>query len=89
MAKAKTAYVCSDCGAEYPKWQGQCEACGAWNTLSAFVVQPAAKVDANAGRRAGYAGADASRVKPLGDVAPIIDAGGVFEYAKQSGMLAR
>jgi DNA repair protein RadA/Sms len=69
MAKAKTAYVCSDCGAEYPKWQGQCEACGAWNTLSAFVVQPAAKVDANAGRRAGYAGADASRVKPLGDVA--------------------
>jgi 3-isopropylmalate/(R)-2-methylmalate dehydratase small subunit len=29
------------------------------------------------------------QLKPLGDVAPIIDAGGVFEYAKQSGMLAR
>ncbi|HVS72214.1 MAG TPA: 3-isopropylmalate dehydratase [Phycisphaerae bacterium] len=29
------------------------------------------------------------KLKPLGDVAPIIDAGGVFEYAKQSGMLAR
>ena len=28
-------------------------------------------------------------LKPLGDVAPIIEAGGVFEYAKQSGMLAR
>ena len=28
-------------------------------------------------------------LKPLGDVAPIIDAGGVFEYAKQSGMMAR
>jgi 3-isopropylmalate/(R)-2-methylmalate dehydratase small subunit len=28
-------------------------------------------------------------LKPLGDVAPIIDAGGVFEYAKQTGMLAR
>jgi DNA repair protein RadA/Sms len=69
MAKAKTAYVCSDCGAEYPKWQGQCEACGAWNTLSAFVVQPAAKGDAPVVRRAGYAGADASRVKPLGEVA--------------------
>ncbi|HJP98830.1 MAG TPA: DNA repair protein RadA [Rhodanobacteraceae bacterium] len=69
MAKAKTAYVCSDCGAEYPKWQGQCEACGAWNTLSAFVLQPAAKGDANVARRTGYAGAEASRVKPLGDVA--------------------
>ncbi len=28
-------------------------------------------------------------LKPLGDVAPIIEAGGVFEYAKQSGMMAR
>jgi DNA repair protein RadA/Sms len=41
MAKAKTAYVCGDCGAEYPHWQGQWDACGAWFTLSAFVVQPA------------------------------------------------
>jgi DNA repair protein RadA/Sms len=24
---------CSDCGAEFPKWGGRCEACGAWNTL--------------------------------------------------------
>jgi 3-isopropylmalate/(R)-2-methylmalate dehydratase small subunit len=30
-----------------------------------------------------------STLKPLGDVAPIIEAGGVFEYAKQSGMMAR
>ncbi len=29
------------------------------------------------------------KLKPLGDVAPIIDAGGVFEYAKESGMMAR
>lgn len=68
MAKAKTAYVCADCGAEYPKWQGQCEACGAWNTLSAFVVQPA-KEAANASRHAGYAGAEAVKVQPLTAVA--------------------
>ena len=68
MAKAKTAYVCADCGAEYPKWQGQCEACGAWNTLSAFVVQPA-KEAANASRHAGYAGPEAVRVQPLAAVA--------------------
>ena len=33
MAKAKTAYACSDCGGHSPKWQGQCPHCGAWNTL--------------------------------------------------------
>ncbi|SDX36009.1 DNA repair protein RadA [Marinobacter mobilis] len=34
MAKAKTAYVCTDCGADYSKWMGQCTACQAWNTVS-------------------------------------------------------
>ena len=33
MAKARTAYACSDCGGHSPKWQGQCPHCGAWNTL--------------------------------------------------------
>ena len=47
MAKSKTAYVCNQCGAEYTKWQGQCEACGAWNTLSEFIVEPAAKSGAS------------------------------------------
>lgn len=31
--KIKTAYFCSQCGAEHPKWQGQCRECGAWNSL--------------------------------------------------------
>ena len=35
MAKApKTAYVCNDCGAEFSRWQGQCSACKAWNTIT-------------------------------------------------------
>ncbi|HET7932385.1 MAG TPA: DNA repair protein RadA [Rhodanobacteraceae bacterium] len=68
MAKAKTAYVCSDCGAEYPKWQGQCEACGQWNTLSAFVVEPAAKAAAVNPRSTGYAGVDAARVQALAGI---------------------
>ena len=33
MAKAKSRFVCRECGAVYPKWQGQCHECGAWNTL--------------------------------------------------------
>ena len=33
MAKAKQIYSCSACGAQAPKWGGQCTDCGAWNTL--------------------------------------------------------
>lgn len=33
MAKAKTIYVCNTCGGNTPRWQGQCPACQAWNTL--------------------------------------------------------
>lgn len=35
MARPKTAYICSDCGAHSVKWQGQCPECEAWNTLGA------------------------------------------------------
>ncbi len=39
MAKAKTHYVCSECGGIANKWAGQCAACGAWNTLVESVVE--------------------------------------------------
>ncbi len=42
MAKAKTQYTCTECGGSSPKWQGQCPACGAWNTLVETVVEKAA-----------------------------------------------
>jgi DNA repair protein RadA/Sms len=31
--KTKTAFYCSQCGAEHPKWQGQCRECATWNSL--------------------------------------------------------
>jgi len=34
MSKAKTAYVCAECGAHSVKWAGQCPDCSAWNTLA-------------------------------------------------------
>ncbi len=69
MAKAKTAYVCGECGAEHNKWQGQCAECGVWNTLTEFVVQPATK-SAALNPRSGYAGAvDAPKVTKLATVA--------------------
>ena len=39
MPKAKSAYACNECGAQSPKWAGQCPACGAWNALTEVVVQ--------------------------------------------------
>ena len=31
--KSKTAFFCSQCGAQHPRWQGQCRECAGWNTL--------------------------------------------------------
>ena len=33
MAKQRTAYVCSECGYDTPKWVGRCPSCGEWNTF--------------------------------------------------------
>ena len=41
MAKAKTIYSCTECGATSPKWQGQCPGCGVWNTLVETVAESA------------------------------------------------
>lgn len=38
MAKAKRLYGCTECGATFPKWSGQCPDCGAWNTLVETVI---------------------------------------------------
>ena len=40
MAKEKTAYVCSNCGQESPKWIGKCPACGQWNTFKEIKLGP-------------------------------------------------
>jgi len=33
MARAKIQFICQNCGAVSPRWQGRCEACGEWNTM--------------------------------------------------------
>lgn len=42
--KAKTVFVCQECGYESPKWQGQC-VCGAWNSMVEEKVLPASGSD--------------------------------------------
>ena len=42
MAKAKTAYVCDNCGYDSPKWVGRCPSCGQWNSFKEINVSPVA-----------------------------------------------
>ena len=67
MARAKTAFVCNDCGADYRKWQGQCGECGAWNTITEIRLSSTASSTAKRAARAGYAGTTAD-VKLLKDI---------------------
>ncbi len=39
MAKTKTIFYCSNCGAKSPKWIGKCPTCGEWNTYQEEIVQ--------------------------------------------------
>ena len=43
MAKTKSAFVCQNCGSNYPKWTGKCSACGEWNTLIEEVIHKESK----------------------------------------------
>lgn len=67
MAKAKTVYQCTACGARAPKWAGQCADCGAWNSLTEALSASPSASKATA-RFAGYAGDSGARVQTLGDV---------------------
>ena len=64
MAKAKRMYGCTECGATFPKWGGQCGACGTWNTLVETLIE--AGVSQKSGR-AGWAG-DKTQLKTLAQV---------------------
>ncbi|MGY8991942.1 MAG: ATPase domain-containing protein, partial [Rhodospirillales bacterium] len=60
MARSKTTFTCQDCGASFPKWGGQCDACSAWNTLIEEIpVEAAPKgLGAKKGRAINFVGLD-------------------------------
>ena len=64
MAKAKSIYSCTECGAVSPKWQGQCPGCGLWNTLVETVAEASAATSRYAGSGA------ASRPQQLSEIRP-------------------
>jgi DNA repair protein RadA/Sms len=61
MARTLTAYTCTACGFESPRWLGRCTGCGEWNTL---VEEVRERVAANGARPA------RSQPRPLADVEP-------------------
>ena len=67
MAKDKTLYTCTECGATSPRWLGKCPGCGAWNTLLETVAEASGggknRMSAASGQYAGLAQAQA--VMPL------------------------
>ncbi len=56
MAKAKTSFVCSECGGQAPRWQGQCPQCKGWNTLVETVIEAAAPANSRFAALAGTTG---------------------------------
>ncbi|KZY30152.1 DNA repair protein RadA [Oleiphilus sp. HI0081] len=64
MAKSKTAFVCTECGSDLSKWQGQCPDCGQWNTIQEIKL---AKQSKSSSTSLGYAGAK-SEIKALGSI---------------------
>lgn len=62
MAKAKTKFVCSECGYESGGWLGKCPACGSWNTLFEEVV---AKSGSSSGSGSGL---PAAKAIPLNEI---------------------
>ena len=63
MAKARSSYVCRECGHSSLAWAGQCPGCAEWNTLEEVVARPRA-----ASGRARSSGRSAPRPVPLRDV---------------------
>lgn len=90
-AKSTSAFVCNNCGADYRKWQGQCNECGEWNTLSEVRLGPARGT--SSGKRGGFAGVADGAIQKLSEVAldesPRIPTGtGEFDLVLGGGLVA-
>jgi len=64
VARATSRYVCQDCGESFLRWEGQCRACGAWNSLVETVV----RVTPRASRAVGPGPIDGAPAVALADI---------------------
>ncbi len=68
MAKAKTAFVCTECGADYGQWQGQCTSCGQWNTVKEVRLGSASQATKRKASAKGYTGLTENKVRGIQEV---------------------
>ena len=61
-SKVKRLYVCSECGTSFPRWQGQCSGCQAWNTITE--TQPLVRGTT----KTGFAGQTSSEIQYLSEI---------------------
>jgi len=66
--KLKTSYVCTECGANYNQWQGQCTACSEWNVLKEFKVPSSSSTPSMPSSAKGYSGESLNKVQNINDV---------------------
>ncbi|MFL5975949.1 MAG: ATPase domain-containing protein, partial [Solirubrobacterales bacterium] len=65
MARARTSFLCSECGHAEPNWQGRCPGCGAWNTIAEERVARGPTRGARAGAVRALRDVDAVAVRRL------------------------
>lgn len=68
MAKKHISYVCTACGAEYPKWNGMCSRCGKWNTIEEAPPAPAQPVRSPGTSRAVLAAGVSAQTRELAEI---------------------
>ena len=87
MAKSKTVYVCADCGSEYAKWQGQCNDCKAWNTLSSLVVDKGPVATRTGGNIGPLEPPEKLKDVAVGDLPRIVSGTGELDRVLGGGMV--
>ena len=68
MAKNKRLYGCTDCGATFSKWSGQCGECQAWNTLVETVIDTTPVGGSGSSSRSSNWAGEMAQVKTLAEV---------------------
>jgi len=85
MAKAKTVFVCGECGYESGRWLGKCVGCGAWNTMFEQVATPDTPEKSKARKRPGGSGAPPLRLEDISEEAQARRSCGIEELNRVLG----
>ncbi|MBU6460269.1 MAG: DNA repair protein RadA [Proteobacteria bacterium] len=66
MAKSKTGFSCSGCGAIFGQWQGQCPECGEWNTVFETLIDKPNSTRSE--KFLGYSGQTLAQIQSMADI---------------------